>query len=192
MQKLLIEKENCTNIYIKSLFEHEHICTNDSDFYEPYFRLFFSPTYINSKRSTSLIIIKDLFCINCIFNKEVCLPMCPLECNRTEYKAIMSFNELNGDFYLETLKERKSLLADFSNPTEITQEIAKESFVTVNIFYDSLSYSVSTESPQMDVISLLANIGGNLSLFLGVSVFSFFEIVEVLIEIYFIKTNSKN
>ena len=118
--------------------------------------------------------------------------MCPLECNRTEYKAIMSFNELNGDFYLETLKERKSLLADFSNPTEITQEIAKESFVTVNIFYDSLSYSVSTESPQMDVISLLANIGGNLSLFLGVSVFSLFEIVEVLIEIYFIKTNSKN
>ena len=38
----------------------------------------------------------------------------------------------------------------------------------------------------MNIVSLLASIGGNLSLFLGVSVFSLCEIIEVLIEIYFI------
>ena len=57
-----------------------------------------------------------------------------------------------------------------------------------NIFYNSLSYDLSIESPQMDWVSLLASIGGNLSLFLGVSVFSLCELIEVGIEIYFIKT----
>ena len=42
----------------------------------------------------------------------------------------------------------------------------------------------------MDWVNLLASIGGNLSLFLGVSVFSVCEIIEVLIEIYFIKNKS--
>jgi hypothetical protein len=60
----------------------------------------------------------------------------------------------------------------------------EKSIVNVKIFYDSLSYTKTTESPQMDVVSLVASVGGNLGLFLGVSVFSLCEIVEVLIEMY--------
>jgi hypothetical protein len=37
-----------------------------------------------------------------------------------------------------------------------------------------------------DLVSLLASIGGNLGLFLGMSVFSLAEIVEVIIEIVFV------
>jgi hypothetical protein len=64
--------------------------------------------------------------------------------------------------------------------------------VRVNIFYDSLSYVETTESPQMDLISLLASIGGNLSLFLGVSVLSLFELVEVALIIFSIKLLKTN
>jgi hypothetical protein len=49
----------------------------------------------------------------------------------------------------------------------------------------------STESPKMNIVSLLASMGGNLSLFLGVSVFTLAEIVEVVIEIYFIVKRMK-
>jgi len=38
---------------------------------------------------------------------------------------------------------------------------------------------------------MLASIGGNLGLFLGVSVFSLCEIVEVALEIYFVKRAKK-
>jgi hypothetical protein len=64
---------------------------------------------------------------------------------------------------------------------------ARESFVSINIYYDSISYTLSTESIQMDFVSLIAAIGGNLGLFLGVSAFSLCEIIQVMIEIYFIK-----
>ena len=73
----------------------------------------------------------------------------------------------------------------------ISPETATESFVSLSIFYESLSYTITTESPQIDWISLLGRMGGNLSLVLGVSFFSLCELVEVLIEIYFIEKKLK-
>ena len=108
------------------------------------------------------------------------------ECNRTEYEGIISFNELSSDYYLDLISESKTLRDDFSL-NNLTLKRAQKSFIVLSIFYDSLSYTQITESPQMDFIALLGSIGGNLGLFLGVSVFSFFEIVEAMLEIYFIR-----
>ena len=66
----------------------------------------------------------------------------------------------------------------------------KESFVNVNIFYSSVSVILTTES-QMNWISLLGTIGGNLSLFLGVSVFSLCEFVEAAIDIFLFLKQAK-
>jgi hypothetical protein len=120
------------------------------------------------------------------FVHNYCLPLCPLECNQTEIKTPFTFNHLSGDIYLESLKRKIILIRDFSIDQEnLNLDIVKESIVRVNIFYDSLSYTMSTESPKMDVVSLLSNIGGNLGLFLGVSLISLCELIEALIEIFF-------
>jgi hypothetical protein len=125
------------------------------------------------------------------FIKKFCLPLCPLECNQTEIKTPFTFNQLSGNIYLESLKRNNVLITDFSNDQEkLNLDTVKESVVRINIFYDSLSYTLSTESPKMDVVSLLSNIGGNLGLFLGVSLISLCELIEALIEICFaFKTN---
>ena len=116
---------------------------------------------------------------------ETCLPLCPLECNQTLYKYSLSFSQLHGGDFVSTIKNNSHLTSDFINrPIDSTQ--AEKSFIRLNIFYDSLSYTLTTESPQMDWVTLLGSIGGNLGLFLGVSVFSFCELVEVLVEIYYI------
>jgi len=78
---------------------------------------------------------------------------------------------------------------DFSTKN-LTLEKARKSFVVLNVYYDSLSYTQISELPQMDIIALLGSVGGNLGLFMGVSVFSFFEIAIVLLEIYFIRANN--
>ena len=78
-------------------------------------------------------------------------------------------------------------LSDDFLSNQIDAETAKTSFVYVNIFYKSLSFEVSTEYPQMSPITLISNIESNLSLFLGVSVFSLFEPVQILIEIIYLK-----
>ena len=68
---------------------------------------------------------------------------------------------------------------------------AKESVVEVGIFYDSVSYTISTETEKFDLVALLASIGGHLGLFLGVSIFSICEMIEVLIEILYLKKKQK-
>jgi hypothetical protein len=75
------------------------------------------------------------------------------------------------------------LSADFVKTTLNLAVIVKR-IVSVKISYDSHSYTKTTEPSQMDVVSLVASVGGNVGLFLGVSVFSLCEILELLIEIY--------
>ena len=119
------------------------------------------------------------------FLEQICLPLCPLECNKTEYKVTLTTSYLLGDDYVDYIKNNKQLLNDFVNRT-LDTEVAAKSLIKVNIFYDTLSYTLTTETPKVDIVSLLASIGGNLGLFLGVSVFSLFELVDVFIQVYFI------
>ena len=65
--------------------------------------------------------------------------------------------------------------------------VASKSFIWLNIFYKQLSYEISTESAQVSLILLCANIGGYLSLFLGVSLLSFFELVQLCVEILLLR-----
>ena len=63
--------------------------------------------------------------------------------------------------------------------------------VEVAVFYDSLNIAVMDESPKISSEELLGAIGGHLHLFLGMSLLSFVELlelfVEMLIQMYNIK-----
>ena len=120
------------------------------------------------------------------FIENTCMPLCPLECNQTVYKASVTTTRLFGNLYVDYIKRNPNISIDFRNKT-INVETTAESVARVYIFYDSLSYEMTTESPKISLPCLLASIGGNLSLFLGVSLFSICEIVEVLIEMVYEK-----
>ena len=62
-----------------------------------------------------------------------------------------------------------------------------DNFELFKIFYEKMAYSLSIDTAKMDIVSLMAYIGGILGLFLGISVFSVFEIFIFLIEVYFIQ-----
>jgi len=91
-----------------------------------------------------------------------------------------------GDYYVEFIKKNGNLSKDFVS-REIDTNVARESFVRLNIYYESLSYTHLSESPKIDYFSLMGFIGGILGLFLGVNVISICELIEVFIEIYLSK-----
>ena len=126
--------------------------------------------------------------ISAIYKNEICLPMCPLECNQTLYKTSISNTRLIANkYFTNAIRNNPILTADFINRT-----IDETSFVIVKIFYDSLSYVESTESPKLDSVALLGSIGGNLGMFLGVSVFTLCEIIEATLEtVYSLKKSKK-
>jgi hypothetical protein len=132
--------------------------------------------------------------INETFINKHCLSACPLECDQMSYKTSLSFGQLSGDGFSRNSfpqLHNPTIESDFINRT-LNSQTVKESIVEVSIFYESLSYTLSTESPLMDGVFLMGSIGGNLGLFLGISVFSISEIIEVTIEIILIFSKKNN
>ncbi len=138
--------------------------------------------------------------INCILKKafygiylknnyvvRVCLPQCPLECNSTKITYTPSSFQLIPYTYMNLLREKSLLRSDFLNRSLDDDSVILKSVAKLSIFYDSLSYTISIESPQMDIVSLVSQIGGNLGLFMGVCLFSLGEMVITLIELILYK-----
>ena len=120
-----------------------------------------------------------------------CLPQCPLECNSTQITFTTTSYDLLGDIYVDYIQKNMNLSSDFVT-TPIDTETSRQSIVKLNIYYDTLSYTQSEDFPQWDITSLIASIGGNLGLFLGVCMFSFVEMLTTLFQLYFYKKTNIN
>ena len=157
----------------------------------PYDYPFFGGTICENSDENCIDNITRIF-LKSDYIVQTCMPMCPLQCNQTGFTTSISFSQLNGDAFISKLNGTPSLSADFlSKP--ISGDQAKNSIVQVNIFYDTLSYTLADETPACEWICLLADIGGILGLFMGASVLSIGEVIEVLIEVFFIyKGTSKH
>ncbi len=102
------------------------------------------------------------------------------------------------DFY------RKSILnsCQMYCPEEcdsISYSVLKDSvrydFQDLVIFFESLKYTSISELPKTDGFDFISNIAGISGIFIGASFVSFFEITEIIIEIFFIlfeKKKAKN
>ena len=122
------------------------------------------------------------------FIRANCLHLCPLQCNRTLYRTSISSSMLMGDHFVDIINKNAALREDFVGTSKrLDGEAARNAIVRVNIFYESLSYTESIETASSSsILSLIATIGGILSLFLSVSVLSLFEFVEFVYELLFI------
>jgi uncharacterized membrane protein (UPF0136 family) len=56
----------------------------------------------------------------------------------------------------------------------------------VNVYYSKLGYLSITQMKKVEFMDLLATIGGLLGFFIGMSLLSFIEFLEIIIEILFI------
>ena len=94
---------------------------------------------------------------------------------------------------MSQIKNKPSLLEDFgtaSGQLALNAGSAQNSVVRIYVLYETLGYVESVEVARAgSMLTLAANVGGILSLFLGVSVLSLFELVEVLIKVFFIYVN---
>jgi hypothetical protein len=160
-QRLVIQECGCTDFYSISL-EDVDICNPNA--YDCVDQVYDKFTYDN-------------------FFNQICLPLCPLQCNQTSFKVSTSSNQLVTEYYSQTVKNKANQL----NITDLDLDDVKNSIIRFNIYFDSLSYTLISESAAMDVVALLSNIGGTMGLFLGVSVLTFMELFEICLLAFFHK-----
>jgi hypothetical protein len=166
LQELAILNCNCSIPLFVSIFDKTiRICASFEDFgcgLNIYFSIYNSKNYI----------------------QESCLPKCPLECYTSQITYATSSIEFLGDSYVDVIRKR---FKSHFRETEINSQTVKENIVRLNVYYDTLSYTFIHETPQWNIIMLIATIGGNLGLFLGVSLLTLSEVIVALIEICFYK-----
>jgi hypothetical protein len=106
---------------------------------------------------------------------------CPIECNLILNNMRASFVRYPSIGYMKTLKKHPIIKSRFEGKANI--EDVASSVLSFALYYQDFSYSQFKEVPLESKISLVSKIGGTLGLFLGMSLLSFIEIFEFIIEI---------
>ena len=79
----------------------------------------------------------------------------------------------------------------FLNET-LTYDMYKERFAGLNIYYTNLQHIRITQAPKITLIDLISNLGGTIGIFLGFSIFSLIEVMEIFVQIIFILIFNRN
>ena len=72
------------------------------------------------------------------------------------------------------------------NTSEMSFNKYRQTHLGVDIFFPIKQYTEISETPKITFVDLVSSIGGALGVFLGLSVFSFIEIFEIIIQILFL------
>ena len=110
------------------------------------------------------------------FIKENCLQKCPLECTQSQLTTSFAY------YKYPTLLQANEFLAKFMNETNISNDFfynLENNLVRVSFYYDTLSYTHVEEKASMSLENLIGVLGGHLHLFLGMSLLSFVELIEI-------------
>ena len=104
LQKKLYELCNCTDPQSLSLFDS---------------------TTCQSDRDQECMTLKYDMLVNSNFLTSSCLPLCPLECNRTEFTTSVSTVEIIGNLYADFINSKTNLMTDFNQINQVTPDEAK-------------------------------------------------------------------
>lgn len=121
-----------------------------------------------------------------------CEQKCLLECNSVEFSTRKEY--LRTKASAKVLNSIMAALPD-TNLTGLSESDIHERYLEINLFYVTKTYELVTESDAMTSADLVASAGGLIGLFLGGSLLSLFEIVDLLIEIlytFFVKRLCKS
>ena len=100
---------------------------------------------------------------------------CQNACSKTLYTTSASYSEFPANY------AARDLVNSFFN-ISFDAAIFKENFLSVNIYFETLTVEEQITSNAYGVVALLSDIGGQLGLFLGASVISVLEFLTWLVD----------
>ena len=114
------------------------------------------------------------------FVADKCSKDCPVECNHVTYDFTLSSIDYPSEQFFYTLKNESG-----KKYADTSFEAYRQTHLSLSIFYAHLEYIEISEIPKITLIDSISSLGGSLGIFLGLSIFSFIEIFEILFQIVF-------
>jgi hypothetical protein len=136
----------------------------------------------------------DFEAIEIVYNMSFVDMYCPIECESIVYKLAVSNDEFpTRRFYAEAIRERSAYFERLFgvSASSITYEMFKRSYTSVFIYYEQLVVTYVKEEPVMQLVNLVADLGGTIGIFLGVSLVSVVELIELVVVLVIIWMKDK-
>ncbi|XP_071483146.1 epithelial sodium channel subunit beta-like [Diadema antillarum] len=110
---------------------------------------------------------------------------CTMPCRQQNYHYTISEAHWPNDGYMEEVKEGIAEISD-SLRRQLTQDpnFIEDNVVKVGVFYDNLQFQYIYQTPAYDWYSLVSDLGGQVGLWIGVSVLTIFEFVELVYDLF--------
>ncbi|GFO35318.1 acid-sensing ion channel 4 [Plakobranchus ocellatus] len=102
---------------------------------------------------------------------------------RDEHDLRRVVNNVDAQF-TDALSDMLKEMTNFRETEGIDGRFMRENILHLSIFYKALSYEQITQQEAYDVFALLCDIGGSMGLFLGASVITVFEVMDLLVFTY--------
>lgn len=110
---------------------------------------------------------------------------CPPECDSIQFRKTISSSRYPTYYYLNYMMHKTNIKEKIDNPEFCNENNITKSTVILNIYFDDLENEIIEEMPALTFDTLISNIGGNLGLFVGISVLSGMEVVEYILKFFY-------
>ena len=114
---------------------------------------------------------------------DSCIKQCPLECKSVSFEFDISLSRFHsGNLLHDKDSEEESSEKSKNNFYDnFNEEVIADKFMFVNVYFEELKYKLIEEHESQTIVTLISNVGGTMGLFLGISLLSFIEILEIFI-----------
>ncbi|XP_063968182.1 acid-sensing ion channel 1B-like isoform X1 [Lytechinus pictus] len=114
---------------------------------------------------------------------------CPLNCQERDFLVGVSTTKYPSHFRARLLEEyiRDGVL-NILNTTSINSSYIEDNFVSIDLFFSDINTMVVTQKAAYTFWALMSDIGGSLGLWLGGSLLTLFEILDLCGHSFFSKT----
>ena len=121
------------------------------------------------------------------FIRDNCLSKCPLECHQNTLSASFNYFKYPNANDLSSIANNKQMISKYANETIDFGKNLQINVVKFSVFHDSSMYTLSEEKAKITLDNMIGSIGGHLHLFLGMSLFSFIELIELVYIVIIVK-----
>ena len=104
-----------------------------------------------------------------------CEKFCPVECETTTFKSNPYIRYVNNEHINKSETIQKKNFTSYDD--------FRLRFFSIIVYFRELKYTLNTQDPKTQFFDALSNFGGIMGVFIGTSFMSFFEFIELVLEI---------
>lgn len=122
--------------------------------------------------------------------KNKCDLNCPNECKTVKFEHRLSFSDFPSESYANYLINSNNNNTLWSS-SHMNYTKLKKSSTAFDLYFDEFSFTSIYEVPALSLNDLISNIGGYLALYIGISLVSLCQFLEIFIKLILIFLNKK-